>query len=198
MTRTITPASEPAFQFGGPIKQEQLWFFGAYAPIDDDDRSHGHLPQQSATTDTFASKETRRRTRQRHLAGGRQPCACASRTGQSRARRNGLLPALNGTRTRSATNYAGARNSRTYDHIGNLDWVATSSKIFVSVEGQLPVDDQHDSNVRAAPIHLDDDHQRFEAPRCAGRPGSADRLHQHARPTSRRRRISRPASARPG
>ena len=48
---------EPAFQIGGPIVRNKLWFWGGYAPIIDQ-TSRTVTFRSNGSTDTFTSKES--------------------------------------------------------------------------------------------------------------------------------------------
>ena len=84
---------EPAFQLGGPIIKDKLWFWGGYAPHHRRDRAAPSPSARNGATDTFTSKETTQTfVRQRVLAGGGTGGACASPFRTVRSTQEGRLP----------------------------------------------------------------------------------------------------------
>ncbi|MGH9161605.1 MAG: TonB-dependent receptor, partial [Vicinamibacteraceae bacterium] len=138
---------EPGFAIGGPIVGDRAWFYAAYQPtIMNYERSVDLLEGGTATAD---QQDTR------HFFTGNQTTQLSDRLrtrvafNNSYRKRDGLLPALDGTDPEGAP-YGLVRTFPNWTLSGTADWVA-SSNLYVGLRAGYYFADTHDEDFPTGP-----------------------------------------------
>ena len=143
---------EPAISIGGPIRENRLWFFGAYQPaMTNSERviNAGTAANPAAGTFNEDQKDTS------HYATANVNSQISNNLrgrlsyNNSWRRLDGLLPSLAGTDA-SGTDYGKVQTFPNWSLGGNLDWV-TSPRLFFGIKGGYRFADTNDSNVTEIP-----------------------------------------------
>ena len=143
---------EPGFAVGGPIRKDKIWFFGAYQPaLTTFTREVNPTTAANPAAGTFSQEQ---KQQVQYITANMtsqvsQNIRVRGAYNNSYSKRDGLLPALNGT-DNPATNYGKVSEFPNYSLSGNLDWVA-SPKLLFGIRGGYYMSDQHDSNVTEQP-----------------------------------------------
>ncbi len=143
---------EPMLSLGGPIKENRLWFFGAYQPaMISTDRSVS--TSSAANPAAGAFDEDQSDTSQFLTANINSQISNSLRSrfayNSSHRKLDGLLPALAGTDA-TGTDYSKSQTFPNWSLAGNLDWV-TSPRLFFGVKGGYRFADTFDENVPEIP-----------------------------------------------
>ena len=123
---------EPAFQVGGPIVKNKLWFWGGYAPIIDE-TSRTVTFRSNGTTDTFTSKETTQTYVGNVTWQAAEPVRLRFSIQDRPYTQDGRLPLPNGTSNPATAFRSLGLETKNLTTNTNLDWVA-SSKTFINAK----------------------------------------------------------------
>jgi hypothetical protein len=143
---------EPMLSLGGPIKENRVWFFGAYQPaMISTDRNVSTSSAANPAAGTF--NEDQSDTSQFLTANINSQISNSLRSrfayNSSHRKLDGLLPALAGTDA-TGTDYSKSQTFPNWSLAGNLDWV-TSPRLFFGVKGGYRFADTFDENVPEIP-----------------------------------------------
>ena len=143
---------EPAFSIGGPIKQNRLWFFGAYQPaITNTTRDVDPGTAVNPAAGTF--NEDQSDTSHYATANINSQISDTLRGrlafNNSNRKLDGLLPSQAGTDA-VGTNYGKTQAFPNWAVGGNIDWV-TSPRLFFGIKGGYRFADTNDDNVPEIP-----------------------------------------------
>ena len=123
---------EPAFQVGGPIVKNKLWFWGGYAPILDE-TARTVTFRSNGTTDTFTSKETVQTFAGNITWQASDPIRMRFSAQNRPYTQEGRLPLPNGTSNPATAFRALGMETKNLTTNTNFDWVA-SSKTFINAK----------------------------------------------------------------
>ena len=129
---------EPGFALGGPIAANRAWFYGAYQPS-------LTTTERTVTNNTVTRKDQVQYVTANVTSQMSDKIRTRLAYNNSWQKRDGLLPALNGTDP-AGTNYSKTSIFPNYSLSGNLDWVVTPKLLF-GVRGGYYMADWHDSKV---------------------------------------------------
>jgi hypothetical protein len=120
---------EPAFQLGGPIIRNKLWFWGGYAPLLDS-TSRTVTFRSNGQTDTFTSEETTQTYAGNISWQVAEPVRLRVAVQDRPYTQEGRLPLPNGTSNPATAFRALGLKTKNLTTTTNLDWVASSKAFF--------------------------------------------------------------------
>lgn len=123
---------EPAFQVGGPIVKNKLWFWGGYAPLLDS-TARTVTFRSNGLTDTFTSKETTQTYAGNITWQASDPIRLRFSAQDRPYTQEGRLPLPNGTSNPATAFRALGMETKNLTTNTNFDWVA-SSKTFINAK----------------------------------------------------------------
>ncbi len=138
---------EPGFSTGGPIARDKAWFYAAYQPsLLRYERTVDLLTGGSVSEDQTDRRHYFTVNQSAQLGAGLRTRAAFT---NSWRRRDGLLPALDGTDP-AGTSYAPTRTWPVWTLSGQADWVARPD-FFVGVRGGYFYSNVYDDNITEEP-----------------------------------------------